>query len=49
MKKIFIFGCQRSGTTLLRYLLDSHSKIACPPETKFIYPLLKDVFEVELV
>ncbi len=45
MKKIFIFGCQRSGTTLLRYLLDSHSKIACPPETKFIYPLLKDVFE----
>jgi len=45
MNKIFIFGCQRSGTTLLRYLLDSHSKIACPPETKFILPLIENVYE----
>jgi len=42
---IFIIGLYRSGTTLLRYLIDSHSKIACPPETDFIHllePLLLD-------
>lgn len=38
-------GCQRSGTSLLRRILDSHSHIACPPESKFILPsiqLLRD-------
>ena len=35
----FIIGVYRSGTTLLRYVLDSHSKIAVPPETNFLYPL----------
>jgi protein-tyrosine sulfotransferase len=33
---IFIVGCHRSGTTLLRYLMDSHPLLACPPESKFI-------------
>src|SRR5689334_19471746 len=33
---IFIVGCQRSGTTLLRLMLDSHSAIACGPETRFL-------------
>ena len=33
---IFVVGCHRSGTTLLRYLLDAHPRLACPPETKFI-------------
>jgi protein-tyrosine sulfotransferase len=33
---VFLVGCHRSGTTLLRYLLDSHPNIACPPESKFI-------------
>jgi hypothetical protein len=33
---IFIVGCQRSGTTLLRLILDSHSRIACGPETRFL-------------
>ncbi|MCU7848065.1 MAG: sulfotransferase [Candidatus Thiodiazotropha sp. (ex Lucinoma kastoroae)] len=31
----FLIGSFRSGTTLFRYLLDSHSQICCPPETKF--------------
>jgi len=42
---IFITGVHRSGTTLLRLIMDSHSRIACPPESFFIAPLgelLKD-------
>jgi hypothetical protein len=30
---ILVLGPPRSGTTLLRRLLDSHPRIACPPET----------------
>lgn len=33
---IFIIGCARSGTTLLRLMLDSHPAISCGPETKFL-------------
>jgi protein-tyrosine sulfotransferase len=33
---IFIFGVPRSGTTLLRTLLDSHPAIACGPETPWL-------------
>jgi len=33
---IFIIGCPRSGTTLVRVILDSHPKISCGPETHLI-------------
>ncbi|HEX2052651.1 MAG TPA: sulfotransferase [Actinomycetota bacterium] len=38
---IFIVGCQRSGTTLLRLMLDSHPNISCGPETRFLEGLSK--------
>jgi protein-tyrosine sulfotransferase len=27
---VFILSCERSGSTMLRYIMDTHSKIACP-------------------
>jgi|GEM_PF-593486 len=33
---IFIGGCGRSGTTLLRVMLDSHKNIACGPESALL-------------
>jgi len=36
---VFVIGTFRSGTTLLRYLLDTHSQVCCPPETKFMVNL----------
>jgi hypothetical protein len=36
----FIVACGRSGTTLLRAMLDTHPDMAIPPETKFILTLL---------
>lgn len=42
---IFIIGAYRSGTTLLRYVIDSHSHICCPPESYFmtaLSPLVND-------
>lgn len=38
---IFIVGCPRSGTTLLRNLLRSHPRLSFPPETHFIPQLYK--------
>lgn len=34
MKKLFIVGCPRSGTTLLQQALNRHPAIVIPPETK---------------
>jgi hypothetical protein len=31
-----IVGSPRSGTTLLRFMLDSHPELAIPPETGFL-------------
>lgn len=39
LKPGFIIGAYRSGTTLLRYVLDSHPNIAVPPETNFLVGL----------
>lgn len=36
---IFIIGCDRSGTTLLRLMLNQSSVLYIPPETKFLIPL----------
>lgn len=33
---LFLVGCPRSGTTLLRVMLDSHPRLAIPPESHFI-------------
>lgn len=37
---IFIVGTQRSGSTLLRLILNAHSEIAIPEEARFLTPLL---------
>lgn len=44
-RPIFVVGCQRSGTTMLRLMLDSHRRISCGPETRFLEgfePILTD-------
>jgi Sulfotransferase family len=37
----FVVGCGRSGTTLLRAMLDSHPALVIPPESRFIPALLE--------
>jgi hypothetical protein len=34
-KPVFILTCARSGSTLLRFILDAHPELACPAETEF--------------
>ncbi len=36
---IFLLGPYGSGTTLVRYVIDSHSRLCCPPESDFIEAL----------
>jgi len=36
---IFVVGCPRSGTTMLRQILDSHPAISCGPESRFLWGL----------
>jgi hypothetical protein len=38
---VFIASSYRSGSTLLRYILDAHPELLCPPESKFISGLLE--------
>lgn len=40
---VIIGGCGRSGTTLLRVLLDTHSQIACGPESQLFLPIKVDL------
>ena len=42
MYKAFILGNPRSGTSLLRLILNAHSKIAAPPESGFLQWWFKD-------
>ena len=37
----FVVGVARSGTTMLRLMLDAHPQLAIPPETHFLPKLLK--------
>lgn len=37
----FIVGAFRSGSTLLRMMLSSHSRLTLPPETWFLIPLVR--------
>ena len=37
----FVVGVTRSGTTLLRLMLDAHPELAIPPETHFVPQLIK--------
>jgi hypothetical protein len=37
----FVVGLTRSGTTLLRMMLDAHPELAIPPETHFVPGLIK--------
>lgn len=41
---LFVVGCERSGTTLLRAMLDCHSRLAVPPESYFLIPLMKQPY-----
>src|SRR5919197_2923061 len=36
----FVVGVPRSGTTLLRLMLDAHPKLTIPPETHFVPKLI---------
>jgi hypothetical protein len=37
----FVVGVGRSGTTLLRMMLDAHPELVMPPETHFLNPLIQ--------
>jgi hypothetical protein len=37
----FVVGVGRSGTTLLRLMLDAHPELAIPPETHFVNPFIQ--------
>jgi hypothetical protein len=37
----FVVGLTRSGTTLLRLMLDAHPELTVPPETHFVPDLIK--------
>jgi protein-tyrosine sulfotransferase len=39
---IFILSCERSGSTLLRYILDTHPALCCPGEL-YLGQLIKDL------
>jgi hypothetical protein len=38
-RPFFVVGCPRSGTTLVRTILDGHSRLSIPPESHFVLAL----------
>jgi hypothetical protein len=44
----FIVGSARSGTTLLRVILNAHPRVTVPPESRFIVELWRDSSDVEV-
>src|SRR4051812_20808382 len=44
----FVVGCGRSGTTLLRAMLDSHPLLHVPPESRFVPALLERESELRV-
>lgn len=38
---LFILGAARSGTTMLRLILNRHSQLSIPPESHFLIPLIE--------
>jgi len=48
LSPIIIGGCHRSGTSLIRRILDAHSSINCPPEIKFFRDFFGDYNNDEL-
>lgn len=45
----FIVGSARSGTTLLRVILNAHPSVTVPPESRFVTELWSGTSEVEVV
>jgi peptidoglycan/xylan/chitin deacetylase (PgdA/CDA1 family) len=48
MKRIFLVGAPRSGTTILQSLLAAHPEVISFPESKFFHYLLYDKFAAKL-
>lgn len=44
----FIVGSARSGTTLLRVILNAHPEVTVPPESRFVTELWRGVDEVDV-
>lgn len=40
---IFVVGTSRSGSTMLRLMLNRHPELAIPPESHFLIPLVQDL------
>lgn len=48
MPPFFVVGSARSGTTLLRVILNAHPEVAVPPESRFVTELWTGAAEVDV-